>query len=349
MLGEVLQGQQLRVQQGQEQELNQATENAARTIIEEDRQSIYFIRLVAMLEARPQADPPTKAQRQEIEALLAACQLGNKGLESRVRKCLGLDRSKQECSEKTMQKALGKTLISQIMAAAGTSHERAKRALENSGGNADDALVMLLSEREANAVKAQEATREKAEKAARNKEKAAKDRVAEAKKIAMTVASLAASTQRMAWAQVQIEFEAQLNVWQTQAMLSAASGGHSVSYAVTQREVEGVLAAAAREPSGTALLLEHALQNAVETGLELCTGVLMAADGVLGAEQVAQNRRRLAAKLHDVGKLLEAGLPVQHDAAEAKELPTLVSVCQLKDSNLAFRAESLLDPGNVSL
>merc|ERR550537_2180711 len=103
--------------------------------------------------------------------------------------------------------------------------------------------------------------REKAEKAARKKEKKAEEKATEAKKIAMTVGSLAASTQKMAWAQVQVEFEAQLNVWQTQAMLLAAKGGYFPSYAETQSEIQGVLHAAAQNPAGTSLLLEHALQN----------------------------------------------------------------------------------------
>merc|ERR1711907_349834 len=97
-----------------------------------------------------------------------------------------------------------------------------------------------------------------------------------------------------AWAQAQIEFEAQLNVWQTQAMLIAAKGGYFPSYGDTESEIKGVLQAASREPQNASLLLEHALQNAVDSGLEICTGMLVAADGVLDADHVSQSRRRLA-------------------------------------------------------
>merc|ERR1712227_815588 len=97
-----------------------------------------------------------------------------------------------------------------------------------------------------------------------------------------------------AWAQVQLEFEAQLSVWRTQALISASAGGGSWSYSQVQREIEGVLATAAREPTGAVILLEHAFQNAADMGFELCNGMLAAADGVLDADQIGQNRRRLS-------------------------------------------------------
>lgn len=314
-------------------------------VVKADRQSKHCARLAGMLKICGQTRQPTQMSKREVDQLLTACELGNKGLETRCRKSLGVQYAPEDDPEKQHQKAM----VSQIVAATGVSQDRAKRALESAGGNADNALCMILSEREADKVKVEEKAREKAEKAARKKEHKAQEQAAEAKKTAMTIASLGASAHKMAWAQVQIEFEAQLNVWQTQAMLVAAKGGRFPSYEDTQREMQGVLHAATQDPQNATLLLEHALQNAADSGLEVCTGMMVAADGVLDAEMVAQNRRRLAGELHKVTKALEAGIPVQHNADQARELSTLVGSCALKDNSLTLKAQQLLSPGNVSI
>merc|ERR1712146_282227 len=134
-------------------------------------------------------------------------------------------------------------------------------------------------------------------------------------------------------------------------MGSASAGGGSWSYAEAQREIEVVLATAAREPAGAVILLEHAFQNAVDMGFELCNGMLAAADGVLDADHIGQNRRRLAAKLGDIARALEVGLPVHHDASQARELSNLVASCQIKDVTLATKAQQMLatNAGSVSL
>lgn len=289
----------------------------------------------------------TKARVQEIEVLLKACEIGKgTSMEQRMRKALGLDKEKEELNQ---QKAAEKAKILQLVVASGASEEHTKKALEKAGGNADSALTILMSEKKAAAAKAEVKAREKLEKKAKDAAKVTHEKIADAKKTAATMADLASSTQRLAWAQVQVEFDVQVNLWKNQEMIAGAQNINAPSYAETQSEIQGVLDASAREPIGASLNLERALQHAMDRGLQLCSGMYKCADGLHAAKTIAGNRQKLARKLGEVAKSIEAGVPVKHCAADAKELSALVASCQLKDASLGMHAQMLLDPGNVSI
>lgn len=343
MLNSIVQSDQEREKQGKERVLNKGLDSGLLNVFQAERQRKLCDNLAALLQNGPPQQQPQQEERKEISTLVKGCHLDNKDLESRVRKVLRLD--KEDSPEEKQRKAA----TSAVMDAAGCSYDRAKKALESAGGDANRAIVMLMSEREAAATKEREKAEEKAEKAARSREKAQKAKASEAIEVAQTIQGLASSTERDAWKQVRLEFSAQMKIWETQTMIMAAQGGYTVSYENTQREIEGVLLAAQRDGAGAQMLLEHALQNAMEYGLEWSNGVLVAADGVLDAATVAQKRFRLASKLNEIAKLLEAGLPVQHDPNEARELSGLVAHCALKDNTLAMRTETLLSPGSVSM
>jgi NACalpha-BTF3-like transcription factor len=354
MISPILQGAQW--SQESEKILNQATENAAQNLIKKERQSQHCHKLASML--RAQGKP--RVQQNELESLVAACHLANQGLESRIRKALGMAKTKEEQRKEKkeaadMEKRATKELLAQLAEAAGTSRDNAKKAMENAGGDPDLALVMLLSDpdeakrrekREATTAKAKEQKQQSAEKAAKETEQMKKEKLAEAKKLAISVASLASLTQKMAWAQVQIELDAQINVWQTQAMMSAATGGGGLPYEETQREVQNVIATAARDPRNAVFLLEVALQQTMDRGLELCTGMLVAADGVLEAESIAESRKELAKRLKDLVKALETG---KENQIRMQDQTTLVAACKLKDSTTETSVLMLLNPRNVSL
>lgn len=349
MLNQMVQTSEQRSAQGQEELWSQAVDTAARDVLKAERQSKHCTNLARMLQARSPGDPPAGAKQKELETLLKGCSLHTPALEGRIREAMGMEKTEKE--KKKAADAAQNALIAQIVSATGVSKDRAKRTLENTGGDADNALVIIMSEKEAAKLKLEEQKIEKQERAARKEEKKRSGKAEECRKLAVTMGSMASATQRMAWAQVQLEFEAQLSVWQTQALIRAGAGGGSWSYEEAQREMEGVLATATREPTGAAILLEHALQNLMDAGYNPCNGLLVAADGILDADQIGQNRRRLAAKLGDIAKALEVGLPVKCDASQAREISNLVASCQIKDVTLANNAQKMLatEAGSVSL
>lgn len=159
---------------------------------------------------------------EELTALIKACRLENPRLESQVRKVLGMPPTKAEIAQAAAQKkaaqikALKQSVansaearqqkIRQVAEAGNCSHDRASKAIDNAGGDADMALVMLLSEETAQQSK-KNADKIAAKKAMKAAEKAAvQDTAREANGVAHALAALAPDTHRLAWEKMQSEF-----------------------------------------------------------------------------------------------------------------------------------------------
>lgn len=338
-LTEVLQRAQSDVSAGAGPILNEAINRAGQNVIKADQQAKMCQQLEHMCQVGPQ-QPLTKSSIHDIEKLMGQCDSGNKALTTRVRQVLGLEKDKEELAA---QKAAQEALVNKIVAASGASADKAKKTLQNAGGNPDQAVALILSEKQAAAAKSEKEAKEKAEAKAKKELKKAQEKVAEAHKIASTISSLASSTISMAWSQMQIEFDTQQNVWQTPLALAAASKGRAVDCTHAQSELKSIMQEAKRDPKSAATRLVHAIQNARESGLQVCAGMDKCVEGVGGADKLAARRRKLATVLQEIAKAAEMRRPAQV-SHEARELARMVDACQISDFTLAESAKKLMEP-----
>lgn len=325
--------------------LNHATVSAAHDVFKADRVRKLCDRLGQTLEAAVTAPAPTQEAKKEHENLLAACRLQEPALISKVRKALGLGPTKAEIAkmaqkEKEAELKAHQQVIHQVAKAADCSPEKAAAALESSDGDPNRALVMILSEEEEKQMRKAAELAEKQRVKREEAEQFRQDRFREGNSLASTISSLAASTVTLAWSKVQSEFEVQMNIWDS---LAATRGNGGAAYSPFQLAMENVLVNAMEDPAGSVLLLESVLADIVSSrSLALSSGMMVAADGVLDAQRVADCRRQLAAKLRFIAQQFQDGRTLEYGFLE-RELKELVKSSDL-DWSLSNRVLDLSRP-----
>lgn len=318
-------------------ELNDATKKYLRGMPDVVVQVKVFEELAEKCHAAARLGPTVQGSplgdKMDLEALLAKCPIKPAGgLVGRVRKVLRMGPSKEELAaakkafeakraEAKREEAEARdTKAKQLAKAAGTTVERARKAVDSSNGDDNLAMSMLLSEAESNRLKKTMTTGER---------KATQKAVAlaeveggrqEAGMLAGEVDSLARNTGKQAWKRMRDEFECQVRVWDT----SAAMGGGGRSYNRVQEEFQGVFEEADVRPESAPLLLQAALQNALRARHKIGNGVTQAADGV-------QDAQRLTGKRDDLSKYLRALANGRGEAGPTGPPwdPDLVQACAL--------------------
>lgn len=313
-----------------------------RNSVRDTKRASLLSRLCKCLESATNGEQNADQMR-DLESLVTSCCLDGQ-LESRIRKALKMASSKadiQQAQRKERESiACEKNRkVEQITQVAKVSAERAKKTLEENSGDADTAVVMILSEKDTRT----EETAHSAEKKRQSRELDVKAFTDELTELAESVAILAESTHRLAWDKVRDEFEVQLKVWNDKAALVTAMGGSTRSYSAIEEEMMQVLAASSTKPEEAAMMLEMLLEMCVHNGFQICGGMLMAADSTLDIDRVMRCRLELAAALEGAVASITAAIVPTRSGGQESELQWLISSCDLGSSGLQPRVEKALE------